>query len=290
MIMKINNMNKGFMDQVLNGKSIDALYHLGICSDDPLLNLMKDLRAVVMAGSPDRVKRMAENWSQGSKISKFPKDERFSAYYTNGVLFCSHGMGMPSMSIALQELMKLVYYVKKGSVEEMEKVMWFRIGTSGGFVEPGTVVLTTQALCADLKPYKLFVLGKEKEFDPSYPESFLEQIIKANDGKGVTIIKGKTVGANSFYIEQNRIDGGIALCTETEKLSWLKEIEKQGIRNIEMETPVMAAFLNHWGFPKFAAICCVLVNRTKGDQVKATKEELESYSLNAEKVLLNTLS
>jgi hypothetical protein len=31
------------------------------------------------------------------------------------------------------------------------------------------------------------------------------------------------------------------------------------------------------------------VNRLKGDQIRSTKEELESYSLNAEKVLWNYL-
>ena len=294
--MNITNINKAYLDDVLKGKIIDNLHHLGICSNDVVLDLIKDLKAVVMAGSPHRIQRMAETWANKyskkdpkSKIFKFPKDERFSIFYTNGVIFCSHGMGMPSMSIALQELMKLVYYVKRGDLNEIEKIFWCRVGTSGGLVEPGTIVLTTEGLSADFKPYMLFVLGKEYVFDGNYPIECIDHIIKVNIKEDIPVIKGKTIGANDFYIEQNRIDGAIVLCKKHEKIEWLKEAEKLGVKNIEMETPMMAGLLNHWGFHNFAAICCVLVNRLNGDQVTKTHMELERYSINAEKVLWNYL-
>ena len=277
----------------MKSQMVDHLYHFGVCSSDSILITMEDLKAIVMAGSADRIKRMAETWSKkhnNSKIIKFPKDERFSAYYTSGVLFSSHGMGMPSMSIAVQELMKLVYFVKKGDLEEVDKVFWCRVGTSGGVgLKPGSVVLSTESLLADLKPYRLFVAGEEYYFDPKFPEKCIEEIIEANTKEDINIVKGKTIGADSFYIEQNRIDGAIALCDEKKKLEWLKKAEKAGVRNIEMETPMMVGFLNHWGFSNFAAICCTLLNRLEGDQVSSTHEELEKYSMNAEKVLWNYL-
>ncbi len=281
------------MDKVLAGELVDHLYHLGISSADDCLKKMKDLKAVVMAGSGQRIARMANAWHENNKdgvFFKFPKDERFTIFYSSGVLFCSHGMGMPSTSIALHELMKLVYYVKKGSIQDIDKVFWCRVGTSGGLVEPGTVVVTTQALCPDLKPYRLFVLGKEQKFDPNFPIDTVEKIITANVNSKVPLITGKTIGGDCFYIEQNRIDGAISFCDDKEKLKWLKKIEKAGVKNIEMESPVVAAFLNHWGFSNFAVICCILVNRTKGDQVKSTKDELDRYSLNAEAVLWNYLN
>jgi uridine phosphorylase len=235
---------------------------------------------------------MAQTWHNKNKkgsLFKFPKDERFTIFYTNGIIFSSHGMGMPSMSIALQELMKLVYFVKKGDLNEIEKVFWCRVGTSGGLVEPGTVVLTTESLCSDFKPYRLIVLGEDHYFDPIFPADSVEGIIKANSGEKIPLIKGKTIGGDCFYIEQNRIDGAIALCNEQGKLEWLKKAEKLGVKNIEMESPVTAGFLNHWGFSNFAVICCVLLNRLKGDQIRSSREELESYSLRAEKVLWNYL-
>lgn len=291
--MKIKNMNKAHLDKALKGKSVDHLYHFGVCNSDDVLCPMKDLKAIVMAGSADRIKRMAEAWSKKnnrSKILKFPKEERFSVYYTNGVLFSSHGMGMPSISIAVQELMKLVYFVKKGNVKEMDKVFWCRVGTSGGVgLEPGSVVISTEALLPDLKPYRLFVAGKEYFFESKFPKKCIDKIIKANAKEKINIVKGKTIGANSFYIEQNRIDGAIALCSEKEKMAWLKKAAKFGVKNIEMETPLMAAFLNYWGFSNFAAICCTLLNRLHGDQVSSTSKQLERYSANAETVLWNYL-
>jgi len=292
--MRIENINKSYLDKVLAGEFVDHLYHLGISSTDECLKEMKDLKAVVMAGSGHRIERMAKAWHEKNKnrgaFFKFPKDERFSIFYSSGVLFCSHGMGMPSTSIALHELMKLVYYVKKGSVQDIEKIFWCRVGTSGGLVEPGTVVVTTQALCANFKPYSLFVLGKEKKFNSDFPLNTVDGIVSASVNSKIPLITGKTVGADCFYIEQNRADGAISFCNDKEKIKWLKKAEKFGVKNIEMESPVVAAFLNHWGFSNFAVICCVLVNRLKGDQIKSSKEELDSYSLNAETVLWNYLN
>lgn len=290
--MKIENMNKVYLDSVLSGKAVDHLYHLGLSSSDEQLARMKDLKAIVMAGSPLRVQRMAETWSKKHKgeFFKFPKDERFSIFYSSGVIFASHGMGMPSMSIALQEFMKLVFFVKKGDIREMEKVIWCRVGTSGGLIEPGSVVLTTEALCSDFKPYRLIAMGKEHEFDPTIPARCVDDIMKASEGKNINVVKGKTIGGDCFYIEQNRVDGAVILCDEQGKMEWLKKADKLGVKNIEMESPVMAGFLNHWGFPNFAVICCVLVNRLKGDQIRSTKEELEGYSLNAETVLWDYLN
>ncbi len=278
---------------MLKGDIVDHLYHFGISSSDEILNSVKDLKAIVLGGSSHRIKRMAEHWSANNKntpLLKFPKDERFTVYYTNGVLFSSHGMGMPSMSIAIQELMKLVYFVKKGNLSEIEKVFWCRVGTSGGIgIAPGSVVISTEAVLPDLKPYRLFVTGEEYYFDPKFPEKCIDEIIKASAMEKINIVKGKTIGGDSFYIEQNRIDGAIAMCDEKAKIDWLKKAASFGVKNIEMETPMMAGLLNHWGFPRFSAICCTLLDRLHGDQVSSTKEELEHYSLNAEKVLWNYL-
>jgi len=206
------------------------------------------------------------------------------------VLFSSHGMGMPSISIAVQELMKLVYFVKRGDLTEMDKVFWCRVGTSGGVgLLPGSVVVTTESLLPDFKPYRLFVAGKEHFFDSKFPEKCIDEIIKASSKEKINTVRGKTIGANSFYIEQNRVDGAIALCTEKEKMDWLKKAESLGVKNIEMETPLVSGFLNHWGFSNFAAICCTLLNRLNGDQINSTHEELENYSVNAETVLWNYL-
>ncbi|MFH1223383.1 MAG: uridine phosphorylase, partial [Pseudomonadota bacterium] len=137
--------------------------------------------------------------------------------------------------------------------------------------------------------YREFIMGKEYYFNSKYPKHFVNKIVSANKKSGINVVKGRTFGANSFYVEQHRIDGAITLCTEKQKMDWLKKLKKLGVKNIEMETPLMAAMLNHWGFTKFAAVCCIIVNRLKGDQVSCTKKQMEKYCINAEQVLWNYL-
>ncbi|VDO83176.1 unnamed protein product, partial [Onchocerca flexuosa] len=52
-----------------------------------------------------------------------------------------HGIGIPSLSIVIVELIKLLYYAKA------KDVLAIRMGTSGGVgAAPGTVVLTSAAM------------------------------------------------------------------------------------------------------------------------------------------------
>ena len=71
-----------------------------------------------------------------------------------------------------------------------------------------------------------------------------------------------------------------------DQLAWL---DREGVRNIEMEGAMLAGYLNHWGFPRFAMICTTLLNRLEGDQVTATPEELHAFSERSGAVLFNYL-
>ena len=58
-----------------------------------------------------------------------------------------HGMGMPSLSILLHELIKLVHYAG------CEDVVFIRMGTSGGLgLKPGSVVVTETAVNEMFEP------------------------------------------------------------------------------------------------------------------------------------------
>jgi uridine phosphorylase len=52
--------------------------------------------------------------------------DRFSMYKLGPILFANHGMGCPSLSILLNEIMKLLFYAG------CHDVTFFRIGTCGG--------------------------------------------------------------------------------------------------------------------------------------------------------------
>ena len=281
--MKSENINHAFLDPVLAGDAVDVYYHFGVASDDPVLDAMRDAKAVIMAGSGGRIAEFAEIWSGingGAEIVGLPKTDRFTTRYCAGVIFASHGMGMPSASIALQEMMRMIYFLKRGDLDAMDEVFWCRVGTSGGVgLEPGTVVVTTEGLMADLKPYRLLQGGTgEYWFDGQFPKAVAEAIVAANQGAAFPMDMGKTVAGNEFFLEQFRLDGAICMETPETKQAWLEWIHENGVRNIEMEGAMMAGYLNYWGFSKFAMICCTLLNRLLGDQVTSTPEQLHSYS------------
>ena len=63
------------------------------------------------------------------------------------MLSISHGMGVPSLSILLHEVIKLLSHA--GAVDPV----FFRIGTCGGIGLPGgTVVVSEEAIDGTLKP------------------------------------------------------------------------------------------------------------------------------------------
>ena len=293
--MKTKNINHAFLDGVLDGGHEDVYYHFGMASSDPVLAKLRDVKAVIMAGSGGRIKEFAVRWSElngGSEIVAFPKEDRFVTRYTAGVLFASHGMGMPSASIALQELMRLVFFLKRGDLDTMDEVFWCRVGTSGGVGLPGgTVVVTSEGLMADLRPYRLLNGGAgEYWFDGHFPAAIYNAIIEANEHTDFDIVSGKTVAANDFFLEQFRLDGAVCLETPETKMSWLRWLHDNGVANIEMECAMIAGYLNHWGFSKFAMICCTLLNRLEGDQVTARPERLHKFSADSGAALFNYLA
>ena len=70
-------------------------------------------------------------------------------YKVKNVICVSHGMGMPSLSILLHEMFKLLQYAGC-----LEKCTLIRSGTCGGVgSNPGTVAITTEGCDTELNHY-----------------------------------------------------------------------------------------------------------------------------------------
>ncbi|KAJ8307506.1 hypothetical protein KUTeg_015590 [Tegillarca granosa] len=71
-----------------------------------------------------------------------------------------HGMGIPSLSILIHEILKLLHHAKCN----VEDVVFFRLGTSGGLgLEPGTVVISEEAVDGILRSYmEVATLGQAR--------------------------------------------------------------------------------------------------------------------------------
>lgn len=292
--MNFENINHVFLDAVLDGEQIDTYYHLGVASDDPLLDQMRDVRAVIMAGSRSRIVDFAQLWSAehgGAAVVSFPKEDRFTTRYCAGALFVSHGMGAPSASIAVQELMRLVYFLKRGDLIRLDEIFWARVGTSGGVGVPaGTIVITTEALMTDLQPFRLLDgRGGAHWFDGHFPQDIADAMVSSNRESRIAIVQGKTVTTSEFFIEQFRLDGAITINTEMQKTEWLQRLDENGVRNIDMEGAMFAAYMNAWGFSRFAMVCSTLLDRLAGDQITVNSEDLKTYDQRAADILFTYL-
>ena len=77
-----------------------------------------------------------------------PLAYRYSMFKVGPVLSISHGMGVPSLSILMHEVVKLLWHAG------VFDATFFRIGTCGGIgLNPGSVVVSTNVLDGRLQPY-----------------------------------------------------------------------------------------------------------------------------------------
>ena len=197
----------------------------------------------------------------------------------------NHGMGMPSISILLHEITKMLFHA------EASAVTYIRVGTSGGIgMEPGTVVVGTEALSETLEPvYRRLVIGKAVEESTKLDPDLAEFAYRcAQQEPKVPCVLGKTLGTNDFYEGQGRMDGAICSYSEEERREWLLKVKEAGCCNIEMEAPLFAAFCRRLSIPGLL-VCGVLLDRLKGDQVTSTHEELQQISSNAQEVAIRVM-
>nr|XP_023970625.1 uridine phosphorylase 2 isoform X3 [Chrysemys picta bellii] len=193
--------------------------------------------------------------------------------YVEHCMILMHGMGVPSISIMLHELIKLLHHAKCCDVTII------RIGTSGGLgIDPGTVVITDIAVDSFFKArFEQVILDNIVVRSTELDKDLVEELL--NCSKEIhyfpTLI-GHTMCTYDFYEGQGRLDGALCSFSHEKKLEYLKRAYDAGVRNIEMESTVFAAICGLCGL-KAAVVCVALLNRLEGDQIKAPHEVLVEY-------------
>ncbi|XP_045420207.1 uridine phosphorylase 1 isoform X4 [Lemur catta] len=182
-------------------------------------------------------------------------------------------MGIPSISIMLHELIKLLYHSRCSNVTVI------RIGTSGGIgLEPGSVVITRQALDACFKPeFEQIVLGKRIVRSTDLDEQLVLELMRCSvELSEFPTVVGNTMCTLDFYEGQARLDGALCSYTEEDKQAYLQAAYAAGIRNIEMESLAFAAMCRACGLPA-AVVCVAYLDRLEGDQISSPHEVLAEY-------------
>ncbi|VDK85976.1 unnamed protein product [Litomosoides sigmodontis] len=245
----------------LEKQSDDHFHHLGITkSAIDIPKMYGDVKFVCMGGSMRRMRNYAETFAKelGIIISKnLSTTDRYVMYKTGQVLWVNHGIGVPSLSVIIVELIKLLYYAKAQNVTAI------RMGTSGGVgTAPGTVILRPAIFDAEV----------------------YQQLHKVALQLKVPVEIGKTFSTDDFYEGQARLDGAFCEYTEQQKLAFFNRLHSLGVRNIEMETLCFASMFNR-GNIKAAVVCVTLLDRLKDDQVLLEHGDLIEFEMRVFKVV-----
>jgi len=261
----------------------DVLYHfaLGTKSHD-LKRMFGDVKFVCVGGSPRRMEGFAtymlnalgQSLPAGQALINIARaTDRYALYKAGPVLAASHGIGVPSLSVALHEIIKILYHA--GATD----VNIFRLGTSGGVgLEPGTVVVSESAVDSLLRPeLELAILGKLVHRPAILDKHLVTELTAlARPDDSYKVVSGKTMCTLDFYEGQGRLDGAFCDYTEADKMAFLNNMYEKGVRNIEMESLCFAAMCHHAGI-RGAVVCVTLLDRLKGDQINTPRDELHEW-------------
>ncbi|XP_062322815.1 uridine phosphorylase 1 [Osmerus eperlanus] len=266
----------------LDAMKDDILYHFNLgTSTHDLQAMFGDVKFVCVGGSPRRMKLFIEyiagELSFEDQKSEFPNicagTDRYAMYKVGPVLSVSHGMGIPSISIMLHELIKLLHHAQCTDVTIM------RIGTSGGLgLEPGTVVVTKESVDASFLPkFEQVILGRTVVRSTDLDQCLADELLQCSKDLGLfDTVVGKTMCTMDFYEGQARLDGAFCSYSEKDKQEYLAKAYQSGVRNIEMESSVFAAMCKLSGL-RAAVVCVTLLDRHKGDQLTSSHEVLHNY-------------
>mmetsp|Transcript_12902 Transcript_12902/g.23252 ORF Transcript_12902/g.23252 Transcript_12902/m.23252 type:complete len:248 (+) Transcript_12902:602-1345(+) len=189
---------------------------------------------------------------------------RYKSFKVGPVFIVNHGMGAPSISILLNELVLALTLAKR----DPKDITMFRMGTCGGLgVPPGTVVVTSEALNEHLEPYhEVVVMGETVRYPTHGSHSLVDELKLYKD-----VVVGKTMSANCFYENQGRIESAYSdNISEDEKMAFLNKLYDKGVRNIEMEGVAFSALARR-AHIRAAVVCVVLVDRLHMDAVGKVK-------------------
>ncbi|XP_016008315.1 uridine phosphorylase 2 isoform X2 [Rousettus aegyptiacus] len=231
----------------LDSMDEDILYHLDLGTKTHNLPAMfGDVKFVCVGGSPNRMKAFALFMHKElglEESGEHIKDicagtDRYCMYKIGPVLSISHGMGIPSISIMLHELIKLLHHAQCCDVTII------RIGTSGGIgITPGSVVITDTAVDSFFKPrFELVILDNIITRSTELDKELAEELFNCSkEIPNFPTLIGHTMCTYDFYEGQGRLDGALCSFSREKKVDYLKRAYKAGIRNIEMESTVFAA-------------------------------------------------
>ena len=236
----------------------DPLYHVGFGVDD----LDPGTTIALMSGDPERSEHIAtQRLADGRVLARNRGLDAFTARLPGGrpVVCATSGMGAPSMSIVVNELVQV-------GIRTI-----IRIGTSGSIqdhVRVGSVVvasgaLTNQGAANDIAP-------------PEYPavaDPFLAVVLAdAARAEGIDHHVGIMASADTFFEGQERSASSANPHLLRRLHGMLDEYAALGILNFEMEAGTLFKMGGVYGFAA-GCVCGIVAQRTEDESVHLAEKD-----------------
>lgn len=279
-------MNIHKINPLLKQLEVDYLYHLGIDSSMDLKHLFSDIKYVVFSrfnvDTSVFVHEFAKQWYQikeeNFEFKPLFKTERYHLHKVGPVLVVSHGVGFQSMSICLNEIVKLLMHAKTS-----HSVVFFKLGPAGGIgLEPGEIVISNATVNHQFKPHMNLIACGEEHIYPTEMDSILiDDMItykntyqKMND---LSVKTGGTLNTSDYYEGQARSNGFLPLPYSQEmRQAYLEKAQNLGIKSIDMESLYFSGFCNQLDI-RMGIINLIIVNRLLGDEILINKSQQLSF-------------
>ncbi len=230
-----------------------TFYHIGFSAADLGTN---PPQIALLSGDPERSRSIAYNYlTQVRPLSENRGLNSYLGLASSGepVLCATSGMGAPSLSIVVNELVQV----------GIKRII--RIGTCGSIqshVKVGSVVISQAALSRQGAANDIAPLEYPAAADPFLTVA----LVKAAQELEVDYHVGITASVDTFYEGQERCDSSANPYLQR----WLQGITEEyrhlNILNYEMEAGTLFKMASVYGFAA-ACICAVLAQRTADEKV-----------------------
>jgi uridine phosphorylase len=175
------------------------------------------------------------------------------------ILVATSGMGAPSLSIVVNELVQVG--IKR----------FIRVGTSGSiqpFISVGDIVISQGSLCRQGAALDIAPPEYPAVADPFLTVALVETARQLN----IPYHLGITASVDSFYEGQERTESSANPYLQ----SWLRGItadyRQLNILNYEMEVGTLFKMAGVYGF-QAACVCAIVANRTAGESIVLADKE-----------------
>jgi uridine phosphorylase len=229
------------------------LYHIGFSKENLGDN---PPQIALLSGELERSQFIATHYLQNARLlSEYRGLNSYLGYLSNGkpVLAATSGMGAPSLSIVVNELIQI-------GIKTI-----IRVGTCGSIqphVAVGSVVISQGALCRQGAANDIAPIEYPAVADPFLTVALVKTARKLN----IPYHLGITASVDTFYEGQERIKSSANPYLQRSLSGITQEYRHLNILNYEMEAGTLFKMAGVYSFAA-ACICAVVAQRTQAENI-----------------------